>query len=60
MAITDGREQPKELFRHAMETLFKASGLEITNDNYVGWDEIIDGIIEQTKIEMKNDLNGRI
>ena len=60
MAITDGREQPKELFRYYMETLFETSGLKITNNNYVQWDEIIDGIIEQTKKEIIHDLNGRV
>ena len=60
MAITAGREQPKKLFRNYMEVLFNASGLEIDNDNYAEWDELIDGIIEQTKAEIKNDLNGRV
>lgn len=60
MPITDGRDQPKKVFRHYMETLFEASGLKINNDNYAEWDEFIDGIIEQTKIEIINDLNGKI
>ena len=60
MPITDGRNQPKRIFSHYMETLFKASGLKIDNTNYAEWDELIDGIIEQTKIEIINDLNGKI
>ena len=60
MPITDGREQPKKLFRNYMEVLFEASGLKVNNKNYAEWDELIDGIIEQTKIEIINDLNGRV
>ncbi len=37
----------------------EASGLKVDNNNYAEWDEIINGIIEQTKAEIREEQKGK-
>lgn len=40
--------------------LMRKSELQVCNDNYTEWDEIIDEIIEQTKAEIREELKMKI
>ncbi len=53
--IEENRHKIKDTFRHYMAMMMEASGLKVDNDNYAEWDKIIDGIIEQTKAEIKEE-----